>query len=101
MQVLFAERPGGTVEMARGLHVGSRRAFTQHLQNGIAGYQVNEKKDDGDDEPDGGQRVQHAKREVAQHSISQEDNLIIEAEGSAPKKDARIARKAAGAKFSL
>src|SRR5256885_583051 len=47
-------------------------------------------KDDGDGEPNSGKRVQHAKREIAQHLISQKGNLTTEStedhRGSAPKR---------------
>src|SRR5439155_2418407 len=64
----------------RGLHRPRRRTCTQHLQDRLAAYEVNQRKDDGDDEPNSGKRVQHAKREIAQHLISQKDNLTIEAQ---------------------
>ena len=43
--------------MPRGLQVGSRRAFSQHLKDGIARHQVDQKKHQGDYQPDHGQGV--------------------------------------------
>ncbi len=46
--------------MARGLHVGYRSAFSQHLQNGVAGHEVDQKENERDHQPDHWQGVQDA-----------------------------------------
>jgi hypothetical protein len=53
--------------MAGGLHISYGSAFSQHLKNRVAGHKVNQKKDERDYQPDHGQRVQHAEKEVSGH----------------------------------
>ena len=60
IDILLAERDIEAVGVAGGLDIGRRRAFSQHLQDGIAGDQVDQQKDQRDHEPDYRQRVQHA-----------------------------------------
>ena len=67
MEVLLSQRLIESVGVACGLDVGRRGAFSEHLQNGIAGNEMNQQKDQRDHEPDDWQRVQHAKRDVAKH----------------------------------
>ena len=38
--------------MAQGRDVGGRCTFAQHLENGVAGNQVNQQEDQRDNEPD-------------------------------------------------
>ena len=40
--------------------VGGTRAFTQHLLDRVAGHDMDQEEDDGDDEPQHGQRVTEA-----------------------------------------
>ena len=42
IQILTAEGKIEAVGMAGGLHIGYGRAFSQHLQDGIAGHEVNQ-----------------------------------------------------------
>ena len=67
MQILLAQRDIEAVGMPGGLDVSCRRAFSQHLQNGIAGNQVDQKEYQRHDEPDYGQRVQHAMEKISKH----------------------------------
>ena len=53
--------------MTRGGNVGRRRAFTQHLLDGIAGDEMDQQEDDRHHQPDYRQHVQQAGGEVAQH----------------------------------
>ena len=56
--------------MTGSLNIRRGGAFAEHLLNGIAGNQVDEKKDQRNDEPDDRQSVEHAEEEVAEHGIS-------------------------------
>ena len=67
IQVLLAERDIEAVGVARGLNVSGGRAFAQHLLNGIAGDEVDQQEDGGDDEPDDRQGVEDAGDDVARH----------------------------------
>jgi hypothetical protein len=49
--VLLAERSVEAVGVTEGADVGGGGAFTEHLDDGVAGNEVDEKKDDGDDDP--------------------------------------------------
>ena len=60
IQILPAQGKIEAVGMAGGLHIGYGRAFSQHLQDGIAGHEVNQQEDERDYQPDYWQRVQHA-----------------------------------------
>ena len=51
--------------MAGGVDVGGGRAFAEHLQDGVAGDEVDEKEDEGDHQPDNGQGVEHATWRIA------------------------------------
>jgi hypothetical protein len=53
-----------------GLYVGYRGAFPQHLQNGVAGNQVDQQEDQRDHEPYYWQHVEDAEGEVAEHLSS-------------------------------
>ena len=48
MQVLFPERDVQSVGVTRGRHIGRRRAFPEHLKNGVARNKMDEQKDDRD-----------------------------------------------------
>ena len=67
MEILLAERDIETVGVAGGLDVGGGCAFAEHLQDGIAGDEVDQQKDQRDHQPDYRERVEHAKGEVAEH----------------------------------
>ena len=58
------------VSMARGLNIGCGCPFAEHLQDGIARDQVDEYEDYGNHQPDHGNGIQQATREVAQHACS-------------------------------
>ena len=58
VQILPAQGKIKTVGMAGGLHIGHRRAFAQHLKNGVAGHEMNQKENERDNQPDHWQRVQ-------------------------------------------
>ena len=70
VQILPAQRKIKAVGMAGGLHVGYGSAFSQHLKNGIAGHEVNQKEHERDDQPYHWQRVQDAEGKVSEHSDS-------------------------------
>ena len=53
--------------MAGSLEVRCRRTFTEHLQDWVAGYEVNQQKNKRDDQPNDRQSVQRAGREISQH----------------------------------
>ncbi len=69
VDILLTEWLVESVRMARSLDVGCGRAFSQHLQNGIAGDEMDQQKDQRHYQPDHWQRVQHAKGEVAEHPV--------------------------------
>ncbi len=50
--VLLEERSVEAVGVAQGVDVGGSGAFAEHLDDGVAGNEVNEKEDDGDDDPE-------------------------------------------------
>ena len=59
-EVLLAERGVEAVGVARGGDVGGRRAFAEHLRDGISGDEVDEQEDEAHDQPDDGQGVEDA-----------------------------------------
>ena len=63
MQVLLAERSVEAVGVARGLDVGGRRAFAEHLRDGISGDQVDEQEDEANHQPDDWEGVEDALEE--------------------------------------
>ncbi len=58
VEVLLAQRDIEAVGVARGLDVGGGSAFAEHLQDRIAGDEVDQKEDQRDHQPDYRQRVQ-------------------------------------------
>ena len=50
--VLLAERGVETVGVAEGGDVGGGGAFAEHLDDGVAGDEMDEEEDDGDDDPE-------------------------------------------------
>src|ERR1700737_4323206 len=50
--VLLAERGVETVGVTEDGDVGGGGAFAEHLDDGVAGNEMDEKKDDGDDDPE-------------------------------------------------
>jgi hypothetical protein len=52
MGVLLAERSVKAVRVTEGADVGGGGAFAEHLDDGVAGDEVDEEKDDGDDDPE-------------------------------------------------
>jgi hypothetical protein len=50
--VLLEERSIETVGMAESIDVGNGSSFAEHLDDGVAWNEVNEKKDDRDDNPE-------------------------------------------------
>src|SRR5712692_5207166 len=69
MKILLAERNIESIGLPGGMHVGGGRAFGQQLQNGVVGNEMDQEKNQRDYEPYYRQRVQHAKEEVAEHSV--------------------------------
>jgi hypothetical protein len=57
---LATQRKIKAVGVTGGLHISYGRTFSQHLQDGIAGHQVNQQEHERDYQPDYWQRVQHA-----------------------------------------
>ena len=77
IQILPAQRKIEAVGVARGLHIGYGSAFAQHLQNGIAGHEMNQKEHKRDDQPDHWQRVQQAEGEISKHLDSRRQSVVI------------------------
>src|ERR1700722_8876198 len=59
VQILPAERKVEPVGVTGGLYVGYRSAFSKHLQDGIAGDQVDQQEHQRDDQPDDRQCVEN------------------------------------------
>src|ERR1700744_5663388 len=57
-EVLMAQRQIESVLMTQGVQIGRRCTFAQHLRHRIAGYEVNQQKDQGNYQPDNRKRVQ-------------------------------------------
>ena len=55
--------------MTGSLYVRYRRAFAQHLQDRVAGNEMDQKEYQRDDQPNYRQHVQNAKGEVAEHAL--------------------------------
>lgn len=53
--------------MACRFNVGSGRAFSEHLQDGVTRDQVNEQENNGDDQPDNRKGVRQSQREIPEH----------------------------------
>ena len=62
--VLLRERGVEAVAVAEGGDVGGGGAFAEHLHDGVAGHEVDKKKDDGDDDPKDGQGGKQATERV-------------------------------------
>ena len=60
VEVLRCEREVEAVGVAEGGDVGGGGALAEHLDDGVAGDQVDQEKDDGDDQPEDGQRDEDA-----------------------------------------
>ena len=60
MQVLLADGRVEPVGVAHGLDVGGRRAFAQHLLDGISGDEVDQQEDETHDQPDYWEGVEDA-----------------------------------------
>ena len=58
--VLLAERSVEAVGVAEGGDVGGSGAFAEHLDDGVAGDEVDEQEDDRDDDPEDRQREEDA-----------------------------------------
>jgi len=58
-----------TVGMSGSLYVRYRRSFAQHLQDRVAGDEMDQEEYQRDDQPDYRQHVENAKGEVAEHSL--------------------------------
>ena len=71
VDILLAQRHVEAVGVASRLNISRGRAFAEHLNDGIAGHRVDEQEDDGDDEPDHRQRVQHPESEMADGAESE------------------------------
>ena len=69
VEILLAERSVEAVGVARGGDVGGRRAFAQHLLDGISGDEVDEQEDEADHQPDDWQGVEDALEEEFQLSV--------------------------------
>src|ERR1700733_7187195 len=78
VNVLLAEWSVETVEMTRGGNVGGRRAFAQHLLNGISGDEGDEQEDKTDDQPDDRQGVEDAlERPRSRRSMVVSESLAL------------------------
>src|SRR6266568_4580625 len=56
--------------MAGSGDVGSWRAFTEHLRDGVSGDEVNQQKHEAHDKPDDGQGVEDALGKAREHQLS-------------------------------
>ncbi len=63
---MLSEREVEFVDVAGGGDVGRRRAFAEHLLDGISWNEVDEQKDDADHQPDYRQGVEDALEEEFQ-----------------------------------
>ena len=61
--VLLAERGVEAVGVARGLDVGGRRAFAEHLLDGVSGDEMDQEEDEADYQPDYREGVEDALEE--------------------------------------
>ena len=66
--VLLGERSVEAVGVAEGGDVGGGGAFAEHLDDGVAGDEVDEQEDDGDDDPEDGQGDEDAAEWVSRRS---------------------------------
>ena len=57
MQILLSKGHVKTVRVARSGNISCRRAFAEHLQDGVAWDEMDQKKNDRHDQPDDGSRV--------------------------------------------
>lgn len=64
--ILLRDGEVESVGVARGLEVGGGSAFAEHLEDGVAGHKVDQKKNDGDDQPEDGEGVEEAGCEGAE-----------------------------------
>ena len=69
VQILPAEGKIETVGVPGSLYVGYRSSFAQHLQDGVAGDQMDQQEYQRDHQPNYRQHVQNAKGEVAEHLV--------------------------------
>ena len=60
MQILLPERNVEAISMPSGRNVGDGRAFTKHLQNGIARDKMDQQEDHRDHQPEDRQGVQQS-----------------------------------------
>jgi hypothetical protein len=60
IRVLDMKRQIKAVQVTEGIDVGGSGAFAEHLSDGVAGDEMDEKKDDGDDDPENGKGQQDA-----------------------------------------
>jgi len=60
IRVLDMKRQIKAVQVTEGIDVGGGGAFAEHLDDGVAGDEVDEKKDDGDDHPENGKSEEDA-----------------------------------------
>ena len=65
--VLLAERRVEAVGVARGFDVGRRRAFAEHLLDGVSRHEMDEQEDEAYHQPDDWQGVEHALEEAREH----------------------------------
>ena len=65
VDVLGVEGQVESVSVTQGDDVGRSGTFAQHLLDGVAGDEVNEDEDDGDNQPDYGNRVDEAEEQRA------------------------------------
>jgi hypothetical protein len=68
VEVLRAQRRVEAVGMARGCNVGGRRAFAEHLLDGVSGDEVNQQEDKTDYQPNDWECVEDALEEEFQIS---------------------------------
>ncbi len=66
--VLLAQRSIEAVGVAGGCNVGGRRAFAEHLLDGVSGDEVDEQEDEAYHQPDDGERVEDALKDGFQFS---------------------------------
>ena len=63
VEVLFAERGIESVGVAGGCDIGGRRAFAEHLLDGISGDEMDQEEDEADYQPDYWEGVEDALEE--------------------------------------
>src|SRR5712692_1004410 len=105
IEVLRTQWEIKSIGVTGGLNIRRGSAFAEHLLNGIAGNQVDKKKDQRNDEPDDRQSVEHAEGDVAEHGcssiVSSQSPRAIYC-GPAPSgTQSPVWRMAAGARFSI